>query len=196
VKQYEFVEAHVAQISRNARIAFAAELGSRVQLIYLGRGDFCFEEITRAGELAWAAACGEAVDGAEVEQHQEVLDKLVETYAREEIKDCWATLFVIQHALKSLDPDEAVSRRAVEQAAAFEPDVAQDAPFVTYEDDDLADRHADLAAEEEKVWQRNALTMLRGWQGVARRDMFDSIEPRNPRWREEWKQATDSLMGP
>jgi len=56
-----------------------------------------------------------------------------------------------------------------------------------------ADRHtprkdnSERALAEEEAWQEAALTLIDGWQGVAKRDMFDGIGEKPPDRLFDWR---------
>jgi len=48
----------------------------------------------------------------------------------------------------------------------------------------------------EQEWQNRALSIIDGWQGLARRDMFDPLDDKPPKWFVDWKahRRTDRVL--
>jgi hypothetical protein len=173
--------------SRHARIALGAECGARVYPIYdeYWVGDF-YESVRRSVDLVWSYASGSTIDEADSRACIQEVKKILDFYGDEEISILLQTVSVILYALEALTEDDAASTLAVARSLAVARDVAQSAEAMANEGVPRGSRTQWAAAWEED-WQNRALAVIDGWKGLARRDMFDVLDDKPPKWLLDWK---------
>jgi hypothetical protein len=134
--------------------------------------------------MGWNFACGLPIDEdlkARLLEH--MLDAV--TFFREDATrdDLLANpLTVALRGLQSMVEDEEESCLAVARGLGSTLSSAQSAGNRPRDDD-----NEKRAMAEEEAWQDEALTLIDGWQGVAKRDMFDTIGEKPPGWLHDWR---------
>jgi hypothetical protein len=173
--------------SRHARIALAAECGARVYPIYdeYWVGDF-YESVRRSVNLVWSYASGSTIDDADARACAQEVKEILDFYGDEEISILLQTVSVILYALESLTEDDAASTLAVARSLAVARDVAQSAEAMANEGVPRGSR-TEWAVAWEEDWQDHALSIVDGWKGLARRDMFDALDDKPPKWLLDWR---------
>jgi hypothetical protein len=173
--------------SRHARIALGAECADRVYPIYeeYWSGDFS-ESVRRSVDLVWSYASGSAIDEADVRACITEVRDLVDYYGEEEISILLQTVSVVLYSLESLTDDDAASTKSVARSLVGARDVAQSAEAMANEGVPRDSRKKWAMAWEEE-WQDRALSIVDGWKGLAKRDMFDALDDRPPKWVLDWK---------
>jgi hypothetical protein len=173
--------------SRPARIALAAESASRVYPIYENYwvGEF-YESVGRSVDIIWSYACGATIEEGELRAYARQVREILDFYGEEEINILIRTVSVILYSLESLTDDNSASTLAGARSLAVARDVAQSAEAMTNQLQPKASR-TQWAASWEEQWQHHALSIIDGWKGLARRDMFDPLDDKPPKWVVEWK---------
>jgi hypothetical protein len=134
--------------------------------------------------MGWNFACGLPIDEdlkARLLEH--MLDAV--TFFREDATrdDLLANpLTVALRGLQSMVEDEEESCLAVARGLGSTLSSAQSAGNRPRDYD-----NEKRAMAEEEAWQDEALTLIDGWQGVAKRDMFDTIGEKPPGWLHDWR---------
>ena len=175
----------VRKASLNARTALVSECAERVYPLYeeMWRGSY-YVAVRRGIEMGWNFACRLPIDEElKVRYLKHVLDAV--TFFREDATrdDLLADpLTVALRVLQSIVEDEEDSCLAVARGLGSTVSSAQSAGDAPSNDD-----NAKLALAEEEAWQEEAFTLIDGWQGVAKRDMFDAIGEKPPDWLHDWR---------
>ena len=183
----ESLDPRIRGMERLLRAAFAAGMASRVSPIYKEYwvGDFS-EKPSGAIDIAWTYACGGKVDSSEAQKCLDEVQDLLAFYRDEEdIGVLRTTMAAALYALQSATLDEEAAIIAVKSSAGVTQHAAQYAEVMA-NDETSPSLQKELAVEEERAWQEQALTLLENWKGPARRDMFDSIGAAPPTWFEDW----------
>ncbi len=187
-------EQALRSVDRLPRIALAAEIATRLYPIYEEYyvGDFS-ERVSRSIEIGWSYACGGTADPNEIRACREEVKDLIAFYRDDEDIELLRTLVVaVFCVLESLDADEEKSIAAVARAIWQSRDTAQYAEVMANQETPTA-AQTDIAKTEEKEWQAKALELVQNWKGAPRRDMFDTLGPKPPKWVEDWKVRTASF---
>jgi hypothetical protein len=175
----------VREASPQARTALVSECAERVYPLYEEMwGGSYYVAVRRGIEMGWNFACGLPIDEdlkARLLEH--MLDAV--TFFREDATrdDLLANpLTVALRGLQSMVEDEEESCLAVARGLGSTLSSAQSAGNRPRDDD-----NEKRAMAEEEAWQDEALTLIDGWQGVAKRDMFDTIGEKPPGWLHDWR---------
>jgi hypothetical protein len=175
----------VRTASPQARTALVSECAERVYPLYeeMWWGSY-YVAVRRAIEMGWNFACGLPIDAELKARYLEhVLDAV--TFFREDTtQDSLLAnpLTVALRVLQSMVEDEEESCLAVARGLGSTLSSAQSAGHTPGDDDTSA-----RAMAEEEAWQEAALARIDGWQGVAKRDMFDAIGEKPPEWLHDWR---------
>jgi hypothetical protein len=183
------VKLRVRQASPQARSALVSECAERVYPIYeeMWWGSF-YVAVRRAIEMGWNFGCGLPIDAALKGRYLEHVQDAVTFYREEATEDALLAnpVTVALRVLESMVEDEEQSCLAVARGLLSTLNSAKVAEA-------MADRHTPRddnmkrAVAEEEAWQEAALTLIDGWQGVAKRDMFDGIGEKPPDWLFDWR---------
>jgi hypothetical protein len=183
------VKLRVRKASPQARTALVSECAERVYPIYeeMWWGSF-YISVRRAIEMGWNFGCGLPIDEELKARYLEHVLDAVTYYLKEATEDrlLASTVTVALRVLESMVQDEEESCFAVARGLLSARRVANGAEAI-------ADRHTHRedktkrARAEEEAWQEAALTLIDGWQGVTKRDMFDGIGEKPPDWLFDWR---------
>jgi hypothetical protein len=144
--------------------------------------------VRRAIEMGWNFGCGLPIDEELKARYLEHVLDAVTYYLEEATEDrlLASTVTVALRVLESMVQDEEESCLAVARGLLSARRVANGAQA-------MADRHTPWedktkrARAEEEAWQEAALSLIDGWQGVIKRDMFDGIGEKPPDWLLDWR---------
>jgi hypothetical protein len=186
----DIIKALARKTSLHARTALVSECAERVYPVYEERwsGSF-YVAIRRAIEMGWNFGCGIKVDDDQMRTYLDHVQDAVAYYRDEGIDLLGDTVTVALRVLQSMSLDEEESCLAVARGLLSTRDAANAAEAMADLDTPRPDTTARADAEEE-AWQEAALTLIDGWQGIAKRDMFDAIGEKPPDWLHDWRMRT------
>jgi len=177
----------VRNSSQHARVALVAECGERVRPVYEEYWVGTYSaSVGRSVELGWTFACGGKIDAAETQACIAEVRDVVEFYNEEGISILAAVVTVALRVLESMSSDEDASCMAVARGLNSDLNAAQLAEAMANQATPKAARQ-EVAMAQEEAWQNRALDLIAGWKGVAKRDMFASLNDKPPPWLIDWK---------
>jgi hypothetical protein len=189
----ETLKMRASKASPLARTALVSECAERVYPIYeeMWWGSF-YVAVRRAIEMGWNFGCGLPIDAALKGRYLEHVQDAVTFYREEATEDALLAnpVTVALRVLESMVEDEEQSCLAVARGLLSTLNSAKVAEA-------MADRHTPRddnmkrAVAEEEAWQEAALTLIDGWNGVAKRNMFDGIGEKPPDWLFDWRMRRD-----
>jgi hypothetical protein len=176
-----------SKASPQARTALVSECAERVYPVYeeWWSGSF-YVAIRRAIEMGWNFGCGLKVDDELMRTSLDHVQDAVAYYRDEGTDLLGDTVTVALRVLQAMAPDEEESCLAVARGLLSTRGAAKTAEISADRAMPRPDKTKRADAEEE-AWQEAALTLIDGWQGVAKRNMFDGIGEKPPDWLYDWR---------
>ena len=181
----------VKTVSREVRVAMAAECASRVAPVYVEYPvGFSYPEVQRAVEIAWQFAAGRRYDDAEIQDCLAKVTKLVDYYCDDGLDLLAETTTVVLRALECVLGNDKESLRAAGRAMVSARAAAQAAEAMA-NDGQQSTSPKEAAIGEEQRWQDKAIAIARTWQGPVSPTMFDAAGAKPPEWFVDWLKRSD-----
>jgi hypothetical protein len=176
-----------SKASPQVRTALVSECAERVYPVYeeWWSGSF-YVAIRRAIEMGWNFGCGIKVDDELMRTYLDHVQDAVAYYREEGIDLLGDTVTVALRVLESMCPKEEESCLAVARGLLSTRKAANAAEVMADRATPRPDRTKRARAEEE-AWQEAALSLIDGWKGLAKRNMFDAIGEKPPDWLFDWR---------
>ncbi len=178
-------------VSRELRVALAAECASRVAPVYVEYPvGFSYSELERAVDIAWQFAAGTPYDDAEIQVCVANVTKLVEYYYDDGLDVLAETTTAVLRALECVLGNDKESLRAVGRGMVSARAAAQAAEAMA-NDGQHSTFTKEAALNEEARWQDKAIAIACTWQGPVSTTMFAAAGAKPPEWFTDWLKRSD-----